>query len=99
VIVTGDHDHLLLGPDSDTVPFQDIQDRGMGKVPGYKWQHTGHSNQLIPLYARGPGANLFPICANQRDSFTDSSGRTFGRGAYLDQTEIFAVMSATGRCS
>ncbi len=99
VIVTGDHDHLLLGPDFDTVPFQDIQDRGAGKVPGYKWQHTGHSNQLIPLYARGQGANLFPTCANQRDSFTDNSGRTFGRGAYLDQTEIFAVMSADGRCS
>jgi alkaline phosphatase len=99
VIVTGDHDHLLLGPESDTVPFQDIQDRGVGKAPGYKWQHTGHSNQLIPLYARGQGANLFLTCANQRDSFTDGNGRTFGRGAYLDQTEIFAVMSANGRCS
>ena len=99
VIVTGDHDHLLLGPDSDTVPYQDLTDRGAGQVPGYKWQHTGHSNQLVPLYARGLGANLFLTCANQRDAFTDGNGRTFGRGAYLDQTEIFAVMTANGRCS
>jgi len=99
VIVTGDHDHLLLGPESDTVPYQDLTNRGAGRMPGYKWQHTSHSNQLVPLYARGPGANLFLTCANQRDSFTDNSGRTFGRGAYLDQTEIFAVMSANGRCS
>ena len=98
VIVTGDHDHLLLGSESDTIPYQPLADRGAGHVPGYKWQHTGHSNQLVPLYARGPGANMFLACANQRDAFTDRSGRTFGRGAYLDQTEIFAVVSG-GRCS
>ncbi len=98
VIVTGDHDHLLLGPESDTVPYQPLADRGAGRVPGYKWQHTGHSNQLVPLYARGPGANMFLACANQSDALTDGSGRTLGRGAYLDQTEIFAVISA-GRCS
>lgn len=98
VIVTGDHDHLLLGPQSDTVPYQELTDRGAGRVPGYKWQHTGHSNQLVPLYARGPGANLFLTCANQRDSFTDGKKRKFGRGAYLDQTEIFAVLTGAG-CS
>jgi alkaline phosphatase len=99
VIVTGDHDHLLFGPDSDTIPFQDLSDRGAGRVPGYKWQHTTHSNQLVPLYARGPGAEMFVVCADQRDAFTDNEGRTFGHGMYLDQTEIFAVMSANGRCS
>jgi alkaline phosphatase len=98
VIVTGDHDHLFLGPESDTIPYQPLVDRGQGHVPGYKWQHNGHSNQIVPLYARGRGANMFLACANQRDAFTDSSGRTFGRGAYLDQTEIFAVLSG-GRCS
>jgi alkaline phosphatase len=99
LIVTGDHDHLLMGPESDAVPYQDLSDRGAGRVPEYKWQHNGHSNQLVPLYARGLGANLFLICANQRDVFMDRNGRSFGRGAYLDQTEIFAVMTANGRCS
>ncbi len=99
VIVTGDHDHLLMGSDSDTIPYQDLSDRGAGRVPGHKWQHTGHSNQLVPLYARGLGANLFLTCANQRDAFTDGNGRSFGHGAYLDQTEILAVMTANGGCS
>jgi alkaline phosphatase len=98
VIVTGDHDHLLLGPESDMIPYQPLVDRGAGHVPGHKWQHTGHSNQLVPLYARGPGANTVLACANQRDAFNDRSGRTFGRGAYLDQTEVFAVISGR-RCS
>lgn len=98
VIVTGDHDHLLLGPDSDTVPFQNLVDKGVGRLPGYKWQHTGHSNQLVPLYARGSGADRFLTCAKGRDSFTDREGRSFGRGSYLDQTDIFTVMSGSG-CS
>jgi alkaline phosphatase len=96
VIVTADHDHLLLGPDSDTVPYQDLVDKGAGHVPGYKWQNNSHSTQLVPIYARGPGANGITACAKRRDAYTDPQGRKFGRGAYLDETEIFAVMTGTG---
>jgi alkaline phosphatase len=96
VIVTADHDHLLLGPDSDTVPYQELVDKGAGRLPGYKWQNNSHSNQLVPLFARGAGANLFATCARRQDAYTDAQGRRFGRGAYLDQTEIFAVMTGTG---
>ena len=60
VIVTGDHDHLLLGPESDTVPYQDrFRIVVQGAVPGYKWQHTNTAISSVPLYARGPGADLF----------------------------------------
>jgi len=96
VLVTGDHDHLLLGPDSDTVPFQSLVDKGKGRLPGYKWQHTGHSNQLVPVYGRGAGAPLLLTCAKRQDTYTDAQGRKFGRGAYLDQTEIFSVMMGRG---
>jgi alkaline phosphatase len=96
VIVTADHDHLLLGPDSDTVPYQELIDKGAGHVPGYKWQNNSHSNQLVPIYARGPGANGITACAKRRDAYTDPQGRKFGRGAYLDETEIFAVMTGAG---
>ena len=95
VIVTADHDHLLLGPDSDTVPFQDLADKGVGRVPGYKWQNDSHSNRLVPVFARGAGANMITLCAKRRDAYTDPQGRKFGRGAYLDETEIFAVMTGT----
>jgi alkaline phosphatase len=96
VLVTADHDHLLLGPDSDTVPFQDLKDNGAGKAPGYKWQNNSHSNRLVPLFARGPNANLLAACARRNDNYTDAQGRHFGFGAYLDQTEIFAVMTGAG---
>jgi alkaline phosphatase len=96
VIVSADHDHLLLGPDSDTIPFQDLKDNGAGKVPGYKWQHTSHSNRLVPIFARGPNANLITGCAKRNDAYTDAQGRRFGRGAYMDQTEIFSVMTGAG---
>jgi alkaline phosphatase len=98
VIVTADHDHLLLGPDSDTVPFQELKDNGPGKMPGYKWQNNSHSNRLVPLYARGPGAAMITACAKRRDAYTDAQGRKFGRGTYLDETEIYAVMTGAG-CS
>jgi alkaline phosphatase len=98
IIVTADHDHLLFGPDSDTVPFQELVDHGPGQVPGYRWQHNSHSNQLVPVYARGAGAAMVRTCATNRDSYTDMQGRTFGRGPYLDETNIFNIMSATGRC-
>jgi len=96
VIVTADHDHLLLGPDSDTVPFQDLKNNGAGHMPGYKWQNNSHSNQLVPLFARGAGANLIAGCAKRTDAYTDAQGRRFGRGTYMDDTEIFAVMTGEG---
>ena len=59
VIITADHDHLLLGPDSDTVPFQPLEDRGKGNLPGFKWHSNSHSNNPVPLFARGKGAERF----------------------------------------
>jgi alkaline phosphatase len=52
VIVTADHDHLLLGPDSDTIPYQDLVNNGTGHVRGHKWQNDSHSNQLVPRCGR-----------------------------------------------
>lgn len=98
LIVTADHDHLLLGPDSDTIPYQPLADKGAGQVPGYRWQSEGHSNQLVPLYARGAGAEIVKSCAKQTDAVTDASGRRFGRGAYMDQTQILQLMLGNPRC-
>jgi alkaline phosphatase len=99
LVVTADHDHLLLGPDSDTVPYQPLVDRGAGQVPGYRWQNNSHSNQLVPLFARGQGAEMVRTCATGDDSYVDSAGRRFGRGAYLDQTQLLGIMLGNARCS
>lgn len=59
VLLTSDHDHLLLGPDSDTRPFQPVEDRGPGRVPGHIWHSDNHSSLPVPLLVRGVGAGAF----------------------------------------
>ncbi|MFG0259895.1 MAG: alkaline phosphatase [Phycisphaerales bacterium JB041] len=78
VIVTADHDHLLLGPESDTVPFQPVEDRGPGNLPGFIWHADSHSNLPVPLYARGKGA----------DRFDDLATTPAGNKAVFHQTQI-----------
>ena len=54
-----------------------------GETVHWAWNSSGHSNSLIPLYARGAGAELFPGHATSNDPV---------RGAYLDNTDVFSVM-------
>lgn len=82
VIVTADHDHLLLGPESDTTPFQPVQDRGRGSVPGHIWHSDSHSNLPVPLYVRGAGAERFSAIPTTRE----------GSVQVFHQTEIGKVL-------
>lgn len=84
LVITSDHDHMLWGPLADRVPFHPLQDRGAGKMPGYRWLTTGHSNALVRLYARGVGVGGLVEAADQEDPF---------RGPYLHQTEVFEVLA------
>ena len=70
VIVTADHDHLLLGPDSGTVAFQELAGNGAGKMAGYRWHSDGHSNRLVPLFVRGPGSAQLLLQADEIDAAT-----------------------------
>ncbi|MBK7403328.1 MAG: alkaline phosphatase [Phycisphaerales bacterium] len=91
VIVTADHDHLLWGPESDTIPFQPLTDNGPGQIPGYRWLFNSHSNQPVPLFARGAGAGAFAALPSKPDVLIDTSGatsRTFERPPYFHQSEI-----------
>lgn len=60
LIITTDHGNgLLLGPDSATVPFQPTTATAPGQMPlGIFWT-TNHTNELVPLWARGPGSEFF----------------------------------------
>ena len=88
LFVTADHDHNLYGPDGATVPFQPLQDRGAGNLPGHRWFGATHSNNLVPLFAFGQGASELIALADDIDAYTDAQGRTFGRGRFTDQTEL-----------
>lgn len=91
VIITSDHDHLLLGPESDTIPFQPLKDNGPGKMPGYKWHSDSHSNTPVPLFVRGAGAERFAKVPTKPDLFI-GGGKSFERPAYFHQSEIGKLM-------
>jgi len=94
LIVTGDHETGYLtgpnsGPDKDD-PNDSIKpvwnpliNNGKGKFPGYEWHSTGHTNSLVPIYAKGAGSDLLKKYADELDPV---------RGAYIDNTEIAKVM-------
>ena len=91
LIVTADHDHLLFGPDGATIPYQPVlPDQDGDGVPEYSWLSNSHSNQLVPLYTRGAGAQDILMLADQRDVVRDAQGQPVGGSgvAYTDQAEL-----------
>lgn len=93
LILTADHESgLLWGPDSSKVAFQPLEDRGPDKVPGMKYNSSGHANSLIPVYARGPGSQRFAELIRGKDA-TAATVWNYS-GEYIDNTDIFAVMRA-----
>ncbi len=97
VIVTSDHEcGQLFGPDvSENPDSWPVVNNGKGKLPGAKYYSGRHTNALVPLYAKGPGAGLFEDIARRRDPVY---------GPFVDNTDIFRVMrqmlgarSAVGR--
>lgn len=85
LIVTTDHANgLLLGPDSDTIFFQDPQATSVGNLPEAMWWSTNHTNELVPLWTKGAGADLFASLMDGIDP---------RRGQYIDNTDVYTVMS------
>jgi alkaline phosphatase len=54
-----------------------------GETTYWAWNTTGHTNSLVPLYAKGVGANYFRLFSTSEDPT---------RGKFLDNTQIFQVM-------
>ncbi|MEM1013723.1 MAG: alkaline phosphatase, partial [Planctomycetota bacterium] len=60
LIITTDHANgLFLGNDSATEYFDAPDAVGVGELPEGIWWSTEHTNELIPLWSRGPGSELF----------------------------------------
>ncbi|MCK4965481.1 alkaline phosphatase [bacterium] len=88
VIITGDHETgYLTGPGSGTIngspEWTKPANNGKGVLPTTEWHSTGHTNQLIPLFAKGAGSELFKEYADEVDSV---------RGSYTDNAEVGQLM-------
>lgn len=78
VIVTADHETGYLAGSGSNPGWEPMQGVA-GQVPGVSWHSGGHTNALVPLYAKGAGADLLTARADQWDLV---------RGAYVDNIEI-----------
>jgi len=83
LIVTGDHEcGLITGPGGSL----NVVDNGAGVMPGMEYHSGGHTNMLIPMFAKGAGAEMFAMYATGSDPI---------RGAYIDNTDVFKVMAGS----
>lgn len=81
LIVTGDHETgYLTGADGT---YGEVVNNGAGSLPGMVWNSGDHTNQLIPMFAKGQGAAVLRKTADQMDPV---------RGRYMDNTEFFGVI-------
>jgi len=91
LILTADHETgMIWGPQSDTVPFQPLADNGPGKLPGMRYNTTGHTNSLVPAYACGAGSQRFADLVRGADATAAKVWSVSGQ--YVDNTDIFTVM-------
>jgi alkaline phosphatase len=105
LIITSDHGcGMLWGPDSyhdsngngqrdaDEPPrrFTVIENRGAGQLPGGTYFSGGHTNLLVPLWAKGAGSDAFHQLVDGRDP---RAGRFWGfSGKYVDNTDVFRAI-------
>jgi alkaline phosphatase len=88
LIVTADHETgYLVGPGSGRKAWwrfwepvwKPLKNNGKGQLPGMEWQSKTHTNHLVPVFAKGAGAETLKAAAKGQDPV---------RGAYLDNTDI-----------
>jgi len=83
LIVTADHETgMLWGPNSAASAYDPIVNNGKGAMPGMAFNSNSHTNQLVPLYLRGPGINIIQNLIFNVDPV---------RGEYVDNTDIFTL--------
>ena len=88
LIVTADHETGFVADptfkeDSILLNHWQIIDNGVGNMPGVGYYSLDHTNQLVPLYAKGAGSELLNRYADEWD---------YVRGKYLNNSEIGQAM-------
>jgi alkaline phosphatase len=81
VIVTSDHETGYLTGTPGV--YDEVINNGQSIMPTMAWNSDSHTNQLVPIFAKGPGVDLFEKYAVGSDPV---------RGAYLDNTDIPKVI-------
>jgi alkaline phosphatase len=69
-------------------------DNGVGNIPGVEYSSGGHTNQLVPLFAKGKGANAFSGLVDMQDPNAQSYWE-LPNANVVDNTDVFTVMEGT----
>ncbi len=95
LVVTTDHDNgMPMGPDAQENAYQAIVNKGKGNMPGISFRPTGnHSNALVPLWAKGAGAQAFADRVRGNDAGY-AKYVALNDGSYIDNTDVFQVVKA-----
>lgn len=82
LIVTADHETGYLTSGEKGAKYPDnmfLKESPKGVVPKIKWNHKDHTNDLVPIFAKGAGANILSTFADEID---------LKRGKFINNTEI-----------
>ncbi|MGD9126491.1 MAG: alkaline phosphatase [Planctomycetia bacterium] len=112
LIITADHEcggiwgpNTVLDDNGTPRDFSDdtiaetwtkVVDNGYGQMPGFQYTSYTHTNTLVPMWAKGVGANKFSGMVDGNDSeaddfWSESQGWDWN-GDYIDNTDIFTAM-------
>jgi hypothetical protein len=60
MLVLTDHGNAMpMGPNSDTIAFEPIENNGQGVLPGVKWHYGTHTNEnTLLMFAKGAGSEM-----------------------------------------
>lgn len=83
-----------FNPSEDTFnEFLAVQDRGKGNLPSFQFASPNHTNDLVPLWAIGNGAEGFAEFTRSDKQAAKLWGEQYRwNGDYVDNTAVFFVM-------
>lgn len=100
MIVLTDHGNAMpMGPNSDTIPFEPIENRGQGVLPGVKWHYGTHTNENTLLWAKGAMADLLLDEIVGVDPYLASILGHNETGEYIENTAIYRVIATANGVS
>ena len=82
-------------PTEDTFnEFLAVQDRGTGRMPGHQFASPNHTNELVPLWALGAGAEKFSEFVRTDLEAAELWGKPYSwDGSFVENTDVFHVMN------
>ena len=75
--------------------FKAVKNEGKGRMPACQYASSRHTNDLVPLWATGPGSERLAAATRVDAHAARLWGEPYGwDGSFVEATEVFGVMEA-----